>query len=818
MLSEVFRFMAVRALRRTSEKDDVIRLDIEPRRLLNRIPGGATGGLDVRDVAREVVDLPDFKRPSKEEARLAELAGDLRRTPGAGPADLGHLVGLSGDAAADLEDNLAARVLIGESGPRVESLADAVRVLRLVQREQAGMAVDAERILRAPILLGGKAGEPIASDDFDDSDILDFRRAHFGPVGVGDLMVVEQRPLRYELGEISHIETALPREGRKRVHRRLSRVEESSFLMTEETTETEEDLQSSERFELQSEAESEIQKDTSLEAGLTVTAKYGPTVEATASMAYASNTSQRESSRRSSDFARDIVSRSAKRVTAKVRAESRRTTLSETEETNTHELDNTGDENPIVGISRYVDKIYEAKLINYGQRLLFEFFIPQPGRWLRTSRKSEIKAEVKEPKPPTVGNRPLTPADIRENDYQRLAATAGVSQMLAPPPLTSHVSKTVHAATDPSVSREYYAESGTIEIPAGYGAKSASIAVALTPGGAMVIRGDDLTWSGDGNAENQAAHARVAVGASEAGQFFRPGAPGSGPTGDTVTLEGQTGSIPFFVTSYHHEILAVTIEVECERQEDALDGWRHEVFAAIHEAYQRQLAEYREARANAQAGRVSEPVTHPLRLRELERQELKKQVVQMLQQSVRFDTSSPLGESSPPGPTLGEDSVLHEGDIVWERLEEVAPYIRFFEQSFEWAQMTYHLYPYYWSEETKWSNLAHLEHPDTLHGQFLRAGAARVIVSVRRGFEGWVHYFLWSQGRLPDSTIAPLLTDETWLPVAVEIAEASGRKPDDRVVVDCWEVRLPTTLVSLDDGRPLPTFPASDDCVHGSEG
>ena len=93
---------------------------------------------------------------------------------------------------------------------------------------------------------------------------------------IGDLMVVEQRLLRYDRGEVAHIENVMQTESRERKHRRLRRTEEMTFFAKETSEESERDLQSTERFELQQESERTIQDDAQFKAGVTVSGGFGP--------------------------------------------------------------------------------------------------------------------------------------------------------------------------------------------------------------------------------------------------------------------------------------------------------------------------------------------------------------------------------------------------------------------------------------------------------------------------------------------------------------------------------------------------------------
>src|SRR4029077_692540 len=62
--------------------------------------------------------------------------------------------------------------------------------------------------------------------------------------------------------------------------------------------------------------------------------------------------------------------------------------------------------------------------------------------------------------------------------------------------------------------------------------------------------------------------------------------------------------------------------------------------------------------------------------------------------------------------------------------------VKFFEQAFEWKQMAYLFYPYYWADKCSWIDLLQeSEANDPVFAAFLQSGMARMVVPVRRGFE-----------------------------------------------------------------------------------
>src|SRR5262245_1693451 len=131
--------------------------------------------------------------------------------------------------------------------------------------------------------------------------------------GIADLLIVQQTLLRYESGEVAHVENVMRTESRKRSHRRLSRTEQEVVQETERTADSQRDLQTTERFEMQRETETTQQLDANAKAGVTVTASYGP-VETTAYADFALQFSRTEATRTATNYARDVSERSVARI------------------------------------------------------------------------------------------------------------------------------------------------------------------------------------------------------------------------------------------------------------------------------------------------------------------------------------------------------------------------------------------------------------------------------------------------------------------------------------------------------------------------
>jgi hypothetical protein len=259
-------------------------------------------------------------------------------------------------------------------------------------------------------------------------------------------------------------------------------------------------------------------------------------------------------------------------------------------------------------------------------------------------------------------------------------------------------------------------------------------------------------------------------------------------------MNSETGSLPLAWDFYGIESFAMTIELFCRRTATAMEAWRLKTHATIMQAYVAKLAAYRQALAEAQAAAATAAYgRNPGLNAQLINDELHKQCLTLVT-GQQFEAFGAL-ETSPDGfaqPNLG-------------RTSEQMPYVRFFEQAFEWERITYALYPYFWGWKPAWGKRMQLDDTDPAFAAFLRAGAARVVFPVRPGFESAVLHFLetgeiWEGGPPPDVNSA------LYVPIVKEIQEAQGAPGDEVAQGDSWPVRLPTTLVKLRPDDDLPTW------------
>jgi hypothetical protein len=88
---------------------------------------------------------------------------------------------------------------------------------------------------------------------------------------------------------------------------------------------------------------------------------------------------------------------------------------------------------------------------------------------------------------------------------------------------------------------------------------------------------------------------------------------------------------------------------------------------------------------------------------------------------------------APLGSNAMELSVTNKAD--WGKVVVFGEFVKYIHQAIEWENMLYFPYPYFWDHPDNWPSKLFLYHRDPVHRSFLRAGSARVVLTVRPGYE-----------------------------------------------------------------------------------
>jgi hypothetical protein len=601
------------------------------------------------------------------------------------------------------------------------------------------------------------------------------------PLGIGDLKVVKQKLARYEAGEVAHIENVQAREKRLRQHRRLRQIEETIEREQEREEESRRDLQSTERFEMQRETERTAKSETSFEAGLELSASYGP-VSLSAHADFATSDSTEEANRNATTYAKEVTEKTLSRLVDRVREERKARTLEEVEEKNEHGFDNTEGEENYAGIYRWVDKYYRAKVVNYGRRLLYEFFVPEPAAFYLFATKYNFENKVlpEKPDPPVVPgtSTPLAPNLITRTNYLSLVKQHAADGVTPPPP--TQVVVAIPFARDLANAHTAFV-STDLDVPEGYRADYGAYSA-------------EYTWEGN---PRKSGGIKIGLNRIDVGNY------------PSLNFSGETGKVPISVSAYGLKTISINIEAICELIPEYFEKWRLDTYSAIMTAYNKALMEYEERIAAAQIQQgVKISGNNPAINREIEKTELKKSCITMWSS---FAFNHPNGINHFPNlalpnnfPELNQTNAIANSERM-----------RFLEEVFEWTNLSFELYPYYWGRKRFWLETYSIESTDPVFEQFLKAGAARVLVPVKPSMTDAVLYYqltgtIWSGGPVPSLSTIPSAEAGLYAGYVEEMGGVPDLPDIERDVdilpvdPDTWLMKVPTTLVWLQGDSTLP--------------
>jgi hypothetical protein len=683
------------------------------------------------------------------------------------------------------------------------------------------------------------------------------------PIGVGDLKVVKTWLSGYRAGDISYIDNVLVGETKVRVHRRLEKSEETFSFSREQQEESTKDTQSTQRFDFHREVDNVVQATLALDANASMTYK-GAAITATGSLGFSYNRAQTDTTKISSNYWQETVSKAVQRIQSSVSEQRSFKQQFETEETNTHTLANPGGPKHISGIYRWVDKIYKAQLYNFGKRTMFEFIIPEPSAFLVASRLRAFEATIVMPEMPVLKLKTLErpaglagPEDISEAKFNELRVKYDLDDMTFPPAVREVM------LVDTASNQGFFAKEG---LPNGsYDAETYSSKLDSVD---WVVKGvwieGLLEFQGPNEAANDPKNKNQMVLFIEGTQFCRDeGEVAQGWPWQPKYFEGPNNAdggvilhrdtIALTIGIWDGNFYRVTIRALLHRTDKLLNDFRTAVYTRIAHVEQkkvddenRELQLAYDAMLSVYKTRLDELRTKAVmdllrgKSEALNKQtiltELKRLTIETIVKSFGDgEFYNALSESDALGSEVADFRYympkVTEGDtgatFEYERVETTTPYpievrdktknkgryVQFLEQAFEWEQLAYLFYPYFWAARPKWiENMNRLDESDPHFSAFLQAGSARVLLAVTRPYEDAVTHFL-ATGEPWNGGPAPVIGDPLFIPLYEEMRKAQddleGAVPEGPI----RSFRVPTALVYLQDSSSDLPGPKPEDPI-----
>ncbi len=596
-------------------------------------------------------------------------------------------------------------------------------------------------------------------------------------IGIAVFRRVEQELLRYELGEIADMETAEAGSYKYRKVKYLNRKtkfsEDSKLLTKEISKELATNASSSISEEVQSSSSQTSSKDYGFSAGVSGT--FGAlgaktTFSADAYADFSSSNSTEESNRLAVDQAKDISEIFTEQVTSEVHKLRSVEVISEREETVETGYDHTKSTENKTSVFRWVDKVLNNKLVNYGKRLMYEFMIPEPALNFKASLENPESTPsdiilLKKPKHPKDLQFGLNSAnDLTPENYLFFASAYG-AEVESAPDANYSIGKgvSVSGSVDDNIDGYHNAKNIELNLPDGYECRYVS-------------------WSaGATDVDGDAGWPEATLDIAARGWKIWPQSIQALVNQDLGVTVAET--LPISLRTRWAGAANVNVIAHCTPTKKLMDSWKIETFNAIMQAYEQKVRAFNASMEDSDEDReeLNEISVSSFMARALERRELTRSGIEMVTEPFKINTARNNYRAKNVHNVSKIDKTL--------AFERHASHVKFLEQAFDWHTMAYKFYPYYWANESKWHELMNTTNKGDLTFQaFLQAGMSRAVVPVRKGFEKAVMFYMetgliWNgQGYTLDHN------DDLYLSVAEELQNSEGD------VETTWETKIPTNF------------------------
>jgi hypothetical protein len=479
----------------------------------------------------------------------------------------------------------------------------------------------------------------------------------------------------------------------------------------------------------------------------------------------------------------------AKATTQKASARSRQehkttittTTVTGSSETSTRVLKNSSATDPMRIDYFSLMRKWRVRLYRFGLRLTYDMVVPEPGAAMRRAYMEldalraqlgpfvfNVKhADLTNELVNKVTGKPPLPGDPTTPKYQWYADLYQTSLPIYPP---APGSMTVDATSDGS--QEWVKIEMEFDVPAGAAIKN-------------VFLDCNINWDPSGSGMifhmlgTQFWPAQLTDGGSKViltSHLPLTDAPGS----TRPFLAGRTGHQKIYSLVNDGERIILQLTVELENLPSTIERWQADAWSALYDAAQTNYY----ARQQDIAQRISAieeklASVDTLTLRREEGDEIMKCILKFVL-GTEFDFMPDAVRQVFAAESIDlNHGIAFDGQTLgklnfsqWTLLKQHEDMVRFINQAVEWENVVTFLYSYFWDVPQSWAFIREIRHPDSSRQAFLRAGSARVVLTVRKGWEAkWMRF-------VQDGTIDADIADKStgpYLSIAQEIAAYDDR-------------------------------------------
>jgi hypothetical protein len=383
---------------------------------------------------------------------------------------------------------------------------------------------------------------------------------------------------------------------------------------------------------------------------------------------------------------------------------------------------------------------WRVRLFQYGLRLTYDITVLEPGATLREpyAQLEDLQSQVD-----AAFEFGLRIEDITPSRYTELVDTYGAQIPPPPEPRLKIQVGGVVPGLDTSEDWHWYVI--PVTVPDGYWVTSATLT-------AHVGLSSSSSPLGPGN-----------VFGVEGTPFYNqppyPASPpqGYGPVNLTQSKYGNylyhytgTFNIPCFIQ--YSDAAWVQVVLETEPTTEAVAQWASSAWTACYNAAQ--AAYYsKQQQVNGQISDLESQINgvDTLTLRREENDEIMKGILRFMI-GAGFDFMSPGVVTELNAIAGGRKDVIEHGEAfaspelslsaaALSILDQYGAEISFINEAIEWENLIFYLDSYFWDVPASWDFIRQIRNSDAQRQAFLRAGSARVVVPIRKGYEtAWLQF------------------------------------------------------------------------------
>lgn len=570
------------------------------------------------------------------------------------------------------------------------------------------------------------------------------RRRGVHPIGRLHLERIEMYPAAVEKGELVFSVPMAPGETVTIAHKEWSTSSAQFEDLVSDYFESYSERGVAEKTDASMSSENESKRSSAINFGASMSGGFaGVTLSTT--LGLSATKDETNSAKNTAQQSREVTSKASARSRQEHKVSIKLETKHGAEDTSSRTITNPSADAIRIDYYRMMRK-WRTDLLRYGLRLTYDLAIPTPAArmWALHERIAAIDVALQEP-----FTFPMQAEEIVEASYRAVAHAynAVVDDLPAPPdlieqPIYGPDLAWTAGSTNFAVGRTEF------DVPPGYRIKDSLLTA-------------NIVWPWK-TAETIFGFRLLNAEPGKVLTFdpFAPDTPDYAHHYATLTsaLPHHVGATGHAVVEYQYravESAAVRIDVQYEILPEHRLAWQGAVLkvirAAAEAAYQQRIAHLQQERDTLWRLLHNRDT---LSLRRLEREELLRSIVQWLVGPAHPVLTAGDVESTLAQVLQNEDnefpSLQGVPDAAWSDALLFGEFVKFVQEAVEWENLLYFFYPYFWGVAGSHQRKMLFQHEDPEHERFLRAGYARVVLTVRPGFEKAFTNFVETGSLTPD--------------------------------------------------------------------